>query len=260
MTSWVGYAMRFKSYEFRIREWVCASTKKWIPRDLFFPHFSRIENEFFCSTSLLLLFRLLFLFLLTSFPMLEAVVCKSNTVRSARTLLNVELNKKKNQVSHSFFLESFKLFFFHFTILKVRIERCKKLQLYKSVYGVCALSATKTTFHCCHCYLLNSRIKIMMNMYELELKLYLNSCMIAFSRYLNERIKKSSVNKLLRLFLFRVLLLLFLLLRSYSNDSNKSPRICFDLNQSLCYSLFLILSVRELVSAIKRMSKTKPLR
>lgn len=43
-------------------------------------------------------------------------------------------------------------------------------------------------------------------MYELELELYLNSCMIAFSRYLNERINKSSVNKLLRLFLFRVLL------------------------------------------------------
>lgn len=81
MTSWVGYAMRFKSYEFRIREWVCVSTEKWLPRDLF----SRTRSYWKRVFSPLLLIR--FLLLLSSVPMLEAVVCKSHTVQSAHARL-----------------------------------------------------------------------------------------------------------------------------------------------------------------------------
>lgn len=79
----------------------------------------------------------------------------------------------------SFFLKSFKCFF-HFTILKVRIERCKNLQLYKRcrrcmAYRALAFNNFNRNKNDFSLLLLLNSIKIMLNMYGSEFHLNIST-------------------------------------------------------------------------------------
>lgn len=128
MTSWVGYAMRFKSYE-RFFEFVSVSVilLKSGSRMTYFPAFNHIENEFFSPLLLLLLFRFL---LLTSVPMLEVVVRKSHTAKSGayaserEDVVECRIKQEKESIL-SFCLKSFKSFLLHdFESENSRIYNC----------------------------------------------------------------------------------------------------------------------------------------